>query len=108
MELENSHECNFPMEDGQNIPSSWKMDRAPQDQPSTDKHYLSVIGINFPTPSHTTSGKIRKTLILLRRMRFQGCLQYGSIPLLTYWGMTTLQNLEWPSDTGYASRGYIP
>ena len=84
--LENSCECNVPTEDGQNIPSSWKMDRTLQNQPRTDNHYLSVIGINFPTPSSTTSSKIRKTLMLLWRMRFQGNLQYGSIPLLTFWG----------------------
>ena len=41
-------------------------------------------------------------------MRFLACLQYGSIPLLTYWGMTTLLNLEWSSDTGYTSRGTFP
>ena len=28
--LENSCEHNFTMEDGQNIPTSWKMDRTPQ------------------------------------------------------------------------------
>ena len=52
--LENSHERNFPMEDRQNIPSSQKMDRTPQNQSRTDNHYLHVIGINFPTPFHTT------------------------------------------------------
>ena len=39
-------------------------------------------------------------------MRFQGCHQYGSIPLLTYWCMPILLNLEWHSDTGYTSREY--
>ena len=32
--------------------------------------------------------------------------QYGSIPLLIYWGMPILLKLKWPSDTGYTSRGY--
>ena len=36
--LENSFEHNFPTEDGQNIPSSWKTDRTPQYQPRTDSH----------------------------------------------------------------------
>ena len=31
------------MEDGQNT----------KNRPSTDQNYLSAIGINFPTPSHT-------------------------------------------------------
>ena len=41
-------------------------------------------------------------------MRFQECLQYGSIILLTNLGIAILQNLEQPSDTGYTFRGYIP
>ena len=38
--------------------------------------------------------KLGKTLIPLWRMRFQGCHQHGSIPLLTYWGIPILLNLE--------------
>ena len=40
-------------------------------------------------------------------MRFQGFLQYERICLLTYGGMTILLSQEWPSDSGYTSRGYI-
>ena len=36
--------------DVQGTSAPWKM----QNQQSTDKNYLSVIGINFPTPSPTT------------------------------------------------------
>ena len=57
---ENSHECIFSMEDGQNTPSTWRMDRTPQNQPRTDSHYVSVIGINFPTPFLQPSGKVAK------------------------------------------------
>ena len=48
------------MEDGQNTPSTWRMDRTPQNQPRTDSHYVSVIGINFRTPFLQPSGKVAK------------------------------------------------
>ena len=41
-------------------------------------------------------------------MRFQECHQYGSIPLLPYFEMTILLDLEWPSETGYTSGGTFP
>ena len=40
------------------------------------------------------SSKLRKTLIPLWRIKFQGYHQYGSIPLPPYWGMTLPLNLE--------------
>ena len=87
------------MEDRQNTPSS------DQRQTITTLVQLELI---FLLLLLQPSGKIRKILILLWRMRFQGCLWYGSIPLLTYWGMTILLNLELPLDTGYTSRGTFP
>ena len=66
-----------------------------QNQQSTDKNYLSAIGINFPTPSPCLqpSGKLRKTLISLWRIRILGFHRYENTPLQPYWAMTLLVTL---------------
>ena len=42
------------MVDGQGTPEPWKVVRTPKAEKAQTKNYLSVIGINFPTPSPTT------------------------------------------------------
>ena len=74
----------------------------------TRQHPLPVWSHKFVISSLTHFSTNSRPFLVGIVSRFQGRLQYGSIPLLTYWGMTILLNLEWPSDTGYTSRGYIP
>ena len=40
--------------DVQDAAALWKMVRTPRTDQAQTKNYLSAIGINFPTPSHTT------------------------------------------------------
>ena len=42
------------MVDVQDTSALWKMVRTPRTNQEQTKNYLSAIGINFPTPSHTT------------------------------------------------------
>ena len=42
------------MVDVQVMSALWKTFRTPRTDQAQSKNYLSVIGINFPTPSHTT------------------------------------------------------
>ena len=40
--------------DAQDMSALWKMVRTSRTNQAQTKNYLSAIGINFPTPSHTT------------------------------------------------------
>ena len=40
--------------DIQDMSALWKMVRTPRTDQAQTKNYLGAIGINFPTPSHTT------------------------------------------------------
>ena len=42
------------MVDVQDTSALWKMVRTPRTNQEQTNNYLSAIGINFPTPSHTT------------------------------------------------------
>ena len=42
------------MVDVQDTSALWKMVRTPRTNQAQTRHYLSAIGINFPTPSPTT------------------------------------------------------
>ena len=47
-------ECPHFTVDIQDTSALWKMVRTPRTDQAQTKNYLSAIGINFPTPSHTT------------------------------------------------------
>ena len=98
-----------------NVHVSWLMYRAcqhygrwseHQNQQSTDKTYLSAIGINFPLLLLKPSGILRKTLIPIWRIKILGFHHYGSTHLQPYWAMTLLVILAWPLGNGYTSKVY--
>ena len=47
-------ECPRFTVDVQDMSALWKMVRTSRTDQAQTKNYLSAIGINFPTPSHTT------------------------------------------------------
>ena len=52
------------------------------------------------------SGKLRKTLISIWRIRTLGFHHYGNTPLHPYWTITLLVNLALPLDNGNTSKVY--
>ena len=84
------------MEDGQNT----KTDKA---QTKTTLVQLELI---FPLLLLLPSGKLRKTLISIWRIRILGFHHYGNTPLQPYWAMTLLVTLALPLGNGYTSKVY--
>ena len=84
------------MEDGQNT----KTDKA---QTRTTEVQLELI---FPLLLLQPSGKLRKTLISIWRIRILGFHHYGSIPLQPYWAMALLVTLVSPLGNAYTSKVY--
>ena len=61
----------------------------------------------FPLLLLQPSGKLRKTLISIWRIRILGFHHYGSTPLQPYWAMTLLVTLVLLLGNGYTSKVYI-
>ena len=72
----------------------------------TDNNYLSVIGINFLLLLLQPSGKLRKPLISIWRIRILGFHHYSNTSLQPYWAMALLVTLALPLGNGYTSKVY--
>ena len=94
------------MVDVQDMPVLWKMVRTPKLTKHRQKTTYVRLNLIFLLLLLQPSGKFRKTLISIWRIRIPGFHHYGNTPLQPYWAMMLLVTLALPLGNGYTSKVY--